>query len=134
MIDPKTLYPLLRKRVLITTKRGGFQKIKAHLWWIRENKAIFTPLDGGIRSTWPLEWIISIEPLLNEIITETTPANLKHAIGRKTIVTYTKGSHSASGCGRLQAVDKERLYQLTPSGNSVRVVPLPLISRVEVIA
>ena len=135
MIDPKTLYPLTRKRVLITTKRGGNErKIRALLWWIRDNKAIFTPLDAGQRSTWPLEWIISIEPLHNEIVTTISPASLTHAIDRKVIVTYRDDDHASRGWGTLLRVDSERLYQSTPSKEGIRVIPLPLILQVEVIA
>ena len=135
MIDPKTLFPLTRKRVLITTKRGGNErKIRAHLWWFRKDKVVFTPLAGGLRCTWPLEWIISIEPLLNEIITETTPANLKYAIGKDIIVTYRNSDHASRGRGTLLRVDSERLYQSTPSKEGIRVIPLPLILQVVVIA
>ena len=135
MIDPKTLFPLTRKRVLITTKRGGKErKIRALLWWIRENKVIFTPLDAGPRCTWRLEWIISIEPLHNEIVTTISPASLKHAIGKDIIVTYGDGVHASRGMGTLRRVDSKRLYQSTPSKEGIRVIPLPLILQVEVIA
>ncbi len=135
MIDPKALYPLTRKRVLITTKRGGNErKIRAHLWWVYENRIIFTPLDAGERITKQLKWIIAIIPLENEVITKINPASLTHAIDRKVIVTYRNDDHASRGWGTLLRVDSERLYQSTPSKEGIRVIPLPLILQVEVIA
>ena len=139
MIDPKTIYPLTHKRVLITTMRGGGgneRKIRAHLWWVYdENRIIFTPLGAGQRVTMRLEWIIAIMPLENEVITEINPASLKDAIDRQAIVTYHRIDGSAArGHGKLLRVDSERLYQSTPSKKGIRVIPLPLILQVEVIA
>ena len=135
MIEPKTLYPLIRKRVLITTMRGGKErKIRAHLWWVYGNRIIFTPLGAGGRVTKQLKCIIAIILLENEIITEINPASLRRAVDRKVIVTYRNGDHASRGCGTLLRVDSERLYQSTPSKEGIRVIPLPLILQVEVIA
>ena len=132
MIDPKTLYPLVHKRVLITAKYD-YREIKAQLGFVRKNTITFTPLDGGMRATWPLERVFSIEPLPADIITTITPATLDRAIGKRIVVTYTKNNHTTSGHGRLQAVNEDQLYQLTLSGNSIRVIPLSMVLQVVVL-